>query len=203
VNDKRTIRFHTGLGLEGMLPDMVCKQIQMEQMLPRFRDGDISGGMTAGIAEVVKILQDPAYAEEIRGRSQEGFSRTNRLAREGSIEELLVEGWKVVGILAILFGTALLLVGLVIYLVSYKKAQSNKYPEMRNKPAVYVALYVLIPFAILIGFIIVPVHTVDDIFLRLPVLYFYFLLLLIRKRFNLNVTVDRLVRDTSNVKRQT
>ncbi len=50
VKDRREIRFVTGGGLEGVLPDAICKRIQLEYMLPRFREGDYDGGMVAGVA---------------------------------------------------------------------------------------------------------------------------------------------------------
>lgn len=66
VEDKRVLRFHTGYGLEGILPDVICKRIQTEHMVPRFKAGDVNGGMLAGVEEVAKIIRNPAYAEEIR-----------------------------------------------------------------------------------------------------------------------------------------
>jgi uncharacterized protein len=56
VQDKRSVRFHTGYGLEGDLPDAICKRIQTQKMVPRFKEGDIDGGMIAGVEEVVNIL---------------------------------------------------------------------------------------------------------------------------------------------------
>ena len=37
VVDRREVRFVTGPGLEGVLPDALCKRIQMRYMLPYFR----------------------------------------------------------------------------------------------------------------------------------------------------------------------
>lgn len=34
VEDQHIIRFHTGYGLEGVLPDAVCKRIQQQKMIP-------------------------------------------------------------------------------------------------------------------------------------------------------------------------
>ncbi len=63
--DKRTVRFHTGYKLEGPLPDVVCKQIQRNKMVPAFKEGDYDTGMLAGVQEVYKILTDPNYSIEI------------------------------------------------------------------------------------------------------------------------------------------
>ena len=49
VKDRHEIRFVTGGGLEGVLPDAICKRIQMQFMLPAFREDDFDRGMTEGI----------------------------------------------------------------------------------------------------------------------------------------------------------
>lgn len=56
VKDRREIRFVTGYGLEGVLPDAICKRIQMKYMLPAFRDGDYSRGMVDGMVAVFDLL---------------------------------------------------------------------------------------------------------------------------------------------------
>lgn len=57
VKDRREIRFVTGGGLEGVLPDAICKRIQLKYMLPAFRDGDYSAGMVAGVEAVGQLLE--------------------------------------------------------------------------------------------------------------------------------------------------
>lgn len=52
VEEAREIRFITGYGVEGALPDAICKRIQTQYMLPHFRQGDYSSGMVAGIAAI-------------------------------------------------------------------------------------------------------------------------------------------------------
>jgi uncharacterized protein len=42
-----------GYGLEGVLPDAVCKQITEYQIKPSFKTGDYSGGLTAGINAII------------------------------------------------------------------------------------------------------------------------------------------------------
>jgi uncharacterized protein len=43
----------TGYGLEGVLPDALCKRIIDEQITPRFKAGDYDGGLTAGVAAIL------------------------------------------------------------------------------------------------------------------------------------------------------
>ncbi|WP_295936615.1 TPM domain-containing protein [uncultured Alistipes sp.] len=57
VKDQREIRFVTGGGLEGVLPDAICKRIQVRYMLPAFREDDYSRGMVAGVEAVAQLLQ--------------------------------------------------------------------------------------------------------------------------------------------------
>ena len=56
VEEAREIRFVTGYGVEGALPDAICKRIQMQYMLPHFRNGDYSEGMVAGVEAVREVL---------------------------------------------------------------------------------------------------------------------------------------------------
>lgn len=57
VRDRREIRFVTGPGLEGVLPDAIAKRIQLQYMLPYFREGDYSAGMVAGMQAVAERLE--------------------------------------------------------------------------------------------------------------------------------------------------
>lgn len=57
VKDLREIRFVTGGGLEGILPDALCKRIQVQRMLPFFREGDYGAGMVAGVEAAAAVLE--------------------------------------------------------------------------------------------------------------------------------------------------
>lgn len=59
IDDQHYIRFHTGYGLEGSLPDAICKRIQMQNMIPYFKQGKIDDGMKAGIDAICLRLNDP------------------------------------------------------------------------------------------------------------------------------------------------
>ena len=56
VLDKREIRFVTGYGLEGILPDAVCKRIQQHYMVGPLGAGDYDKGMVDGVAAVATLL---------------------------------------------------------------------------------------------------------------------------------------------------
>ncbi len=70
VVDQRALRFETGYGLEGVLPDALCKRIQTAKMVPLLAREDWDGGMTAGVRAVYDHLNGaeldfvPQAAEE-------------------------------------------------------------------------------------------------------------------------------------------
>ena len=43
----------TGYGLEGALPDALCKRIIDEEITPAFKQGDFDGGLKAGVAAMI------------------------------------------------------------------------------------------------------------------------------------------------------
>lgn len=59
-NDKGAgeIGFATGYGLEGALPDVFCRRLQDDYMVPYFKDGDYAGGIKAAIDEIVPVVLD-------------------------------------------------------------------------------------------------------------------------------------------------
>ncbi len=82
VRGEREIRFVTGYGLEGVLPDALCKRIQMKYMLPYFRKGDYSTGVLAGVAAVSKILSGAELNLDV-GNPEGGASATTVLLLVG------------------------------------------------------------------------------------------------------------------------
>jgi uncharacterized protein len=59
VKDQRTVHFHTGYGVEGILPDATCKKIQTDHMAPYFKDGNYDQGMLEGVKATAAILSHP------------------------------------------------------------------------------------------------------------------------------------------------
>lgn len=56
VTDQRCIQFYTGYGLEGDLPDAICKRIQTRYMIPYLKENQWDEGMVAGIKAVYSRL---------------------------------------------------------------------------------------------------------------------------------------------------
>ncbi len=55
--NEREMRIEVGYGLEGVLPDGLAGQVRDEQFLPRFRDDDYSGGISAGVGRIADIVE--------------------------------------------------------------------------------------------------------------------------------------------------
>src|SRR5918992_5436247 len=64
-NDRR-LRLEVGYGLEGVLPDAVANQIISQYIIPRFRAGDFSSGIVAGIDAVLRVIKREPLPETDR-----------------------------------------------------------------------------------------------------------------------------------------
>jgi len=53
----RNLRIEVGYGLEGVLTDLKSQRIINNTISPRFKEDDIYGGIAAGVAEMVQILE--------------------------------------------------------------------------------------------------------------------------------------------------
>jgi uncharacterized protein len=56
AKDDRKLRIEVGYGLEGALNDATAKRIIDEVITPRFRSGDFSGGISAGVERIVGVI---------------------------------------------------------------------------------------------------------------------------------------------------
>jgi uncharacterized protein len=66
---EREVWFETGYGLEGILPDGLEARIVRESVVPRFREGDLAGGIVAGVLEAsARIAADKGVTLEWNGR---------------------------------------------------------------------------------------------------------------------------------------
>lgn len=57
AKDDRKVRIEVGYGLEGVIPDAVAKRIIEEDIMPRFRQGDFSGGVEAGVSRMLRLIE--------------------------------------------------------------------------------------------------------------------------------------------------
>jgi uncharacterized protein len=77
---EREVRFETGYGLEGTLPDGLQSRIFRDEMAPRFRAGDWSGGVVAGVlACATRIAAENGVTLEWNGRELRYRGRRGRI----------------------------------------------------------------------------------------------------------------------------
>jgi len=57
VLNQRQVTFETGYGLEGVLPDAICKRIQYQSMTPEFKNGNYDAGLMAGVQRISSIIR--------------------------------------------------------------------------------------------------------------------------------------------------
>lgn len=53
----RAVRIEVGYGLEGVIPDVIAKRVIEEIMIPRFREGDVAGGLNAGVERLIGLVE--------------------------------------------------------------------------------------------------------------------------------------------------
>ena len=74
VTDQRCIQFYTGYGLEGVLPDAICKRIQTQAMIPYLKDERWSEGMLAGVRATCARLDGSMENDAAGATDDEGTS---------------------------------------------------------------------------------------------------------------------------------
>lgn len=57
AKDDRALRIEVGYGLEGVIPDAVAKRVIEEIIVPRFRQGDLVGGVNAGAEALMGLIK--------------------------------------------------------------------------------------------------------------------------------------------------
>lgn len=70
--EERCVQFATGYGLEGALPDAICKRIQSKYMVPHLGKDDWNTGMLEGIRAVAGYL-DGSMTNELQEEEEHGL----------------------------------------------------------------------------------------------------------------------------------
>ena len=66
AKDDRTMRIEVGYGLEGVLTDLTSKRIISEVILPRFKEQDFYGGISAGVDQIIHVVDGEPLPEASR-----------------------------------------------------------------------------------------------------------------------------------------
>lgn len=56
AKDDRRLRIEVGYGLEGAIPDATAKRVISDTITPRFKAGDFYGGISAGIDQMIRLV---------------------------------------------------------------------------------------------------------------------------------------------------
>jgi uncharacterized protein len=82
----RKMRIQTGYGLEGALPDAICKRIISDEMAPRFQAGDYAGGVSAAVNAMIAATRG-----EYKGTGQTvAQARAQARQGQGSAVDLII-----------------------------------------------------------------------------------------------------------------
>ena len=69
AKNDREVRIEVGYGLEGAIPDATANRVIDEFILPRFRESDYAGGITAGVDRLIALVEGEPLPEPQRARS--------------------------------------------------------------------------------------------------------------------------------------
>lgn len=106
AREDRAVEIATGYGVEGALPDALCRRIIENEIIPRFRENDFYGGISNGAQAIM---------DAIGGEYIEKTSRRNN-----------ADGPSPLAIVLVVLG-----IGLVIFL---KVVSVNRYAQLNNIP---------------------------------------------------------------------
>ncbi len=140
VMDQRRTEFETGYGLEGVLPDISCYRIGMQELVPHFREGNYAQGISATLARMQEVMSDPESREYIRSN------------REIPDSEVFLDILSIYIVINLIFH---LIIGLVIFLTLRSKQDFyDKYMQVKKYtlsfiwmiffPLLYIPVYFLI-----------------------------------------------------------
>ncbi|MGA2543467.1 MAG: TPM domain-containing protein [Verrucomicrobiota bacterium] len=90
--EDRKLRLQVGYGLEGALPDALCKRIIDDEITPRFKAGDYGGGLSAGVTAILAAAKG----------EYKGTGRTVADSRQG-LSQLNYAQWAIIILLVVLF----------------------------------------------------------------------------------------------------
>lgn len=91
AKNDRAMRIEVGYGLEGALGDLTSKRIISETILPRFKNQDFYGGITAGVEQIIRVV-DGEPLPSPSARSSQGIGGVQQYAPMLFILALAVGG---------------------------------------------------------------------------------------------------------------
>lgn len=140
VMDQRRTEFETGYGLEGVLPDIVCYRIGMQELVPEFREGRYGQGLINAVERIKLTLEDPAAAEEISANPRVRVSPYSRYPLLRPPLVILL----VYGIIALAFGVYF--VGRIYNVLRSRDELYDKYLDLKKVHWIFILFLLPLPY---------------------------------------------------------
>ena len=135
AKDMRRAVIRTGYGLEGVMPDIVCRGILDNHMFPAFRRGDFDGGMVNASNAIASILSNPDAAAEFGSKEADA----DFAGSEGGDADF----WRNFFIFGIILTAFLLgILGILLY-HTRKETDYKRYLTLVKLKPLYLALIIL------------------------------------------------------------
>ncbi|MVM33096.1 hypothetical protein GO755_23850 [Spirosoma sp. HMF4905] len=141
VKDQHRIEMETGYGLEGILPDAICKRIQTENMIPLAKTGDFDGAMIAGVQEITNRISTPEAAKEVYDDSKAKADQKDKPLEDGAL-------W----LFFVLLTPAMLVLRLIIFFLRKQNSIADKIEltitQSKRRVLWAILMYVIMPAAV-------------------------------------------------------
>ena len=105
AKDDRRLRIEVGYGLEGVINDALAKRIVSDVITPKFKTGDLPGGIVAGIDAILKVVEGEPLPEPAKS-PKVSFSEIPETLIFGFLIAAVIGGTILRRLLGNLLGTA-------------------------------------------------------------------------------------------------
>jgi uncharacterized protein len=97
AKNDRKLRIEVGYGLEGALTDATSKRVIDEIITPRFRSGDFSGGISAGVDRILRIIEGEKLPAPVQSAPQQGMQPSWLMEHVDPLNPFIIFGIFVIG----------------------------------------------------------------------------------------------------------
>jgi len=98
AKDDRTLRIEVGYGIEGALTDATANRIVSEVIAPRLKEGDYYGGVSAGVDQMIRVVDGEPLPAPKPGAGRSG---------QGSVSQSIGQQLPLLFVLALVVGRVL------------------------------------------------------------------------------------------------
>jgi len=121
----RAVRIEVGYGLEGVLTDLHSQRIISDTILPHFKQDDFYGGITTGIADIIRTIAGEPNLGSASAKSAPSVApfgaQTGTLDALTNLPIILIGALLIGGVLRLIFGRipGALLTGILVTLIAW------------------------------------------------------------------------------------